>query len=291
MRLRPVCGPWRAAAVASCLALSVGGVADCTADRGASNPSSVSRPTIGPGETVVRVLQMNLCNSGLADCYSGGRAVTMAAALIHRDRPDMVSLNEVCREDVEVLKRTMSATFQGADVASAFKSADDRRTQSPYRCENGQQFGDGVVAVVPSAAYGSRIHSGVYPVQDLNDPEERVWVCIDLAPQFAGCTTHTASTSTTVALAQCRYLLNSAVPTMRHGDDVPIILGADLNLAAGGSPGPQSCLPRGYGRTDDGALQVVVVSPGDAVRSHSTIDMRGTTDHPGLLAEVVLSRH
>jgi hypothetical protein len=87
-------------------------------------------------------------------------------------------------------------------------------------------------------------------------------------------------------------MLNSAVPSIsrRDGGD-PIILGADLNLAARGSPSPQSCLPSGYKRTDDDALQDVVVSPGIGVRSHSVIDMHGTTDHPGLLVEVVLSRH
>ena len=40
----------------------------------------------------------------------------------------------------------------------------------------------------------------------------------------------------------------------------------------------------------DDAVQDVVVSPGVGVRLHSAIDMHGTTDHPGLLVEVVLSR-
>jgi hypothetical protein len=107
--------------------------------------------------------------------------------------------------------------------------------------------------------------------------------------QFSACTTHTASYSTASALAQCRYLLDEAVPTMSHRDGGdPIVLGADLNLAAHGSPSPQSCLPPGYRRVDDGALQDVVVSPGLAVRSSSVIDMRGTTDHPALLVDVVL---
>jgi hypothetical protein len=250
----------------------------------------MSPPPIGPGETTLRVLQMNLCNSGRADCYSGGRAVSTAVTLIHHDRPQMVSLNEVCSDDMSVLEQAMSTAFPSATVATAFKSAEDRLTHAPVRCQNGQQFGDGVLAVIPPRAHGFRSYSGVYPIQDLNDPEERVWVCIDLAPQFSACTTHTASTSTTIALAQCRYLLNSAVPTMspRDGGD-PIILGADLNLEARGSPSPQSCLPRGYQRADDDALQAVVVSPGIAVRSRSAIDMGGTTDHPGLLVEVVLS--
>jgi hypothetical protein len=240
----------------------------------------------------VRVLQMNLCNSGRAACYSGGRAVGMAVAVIHQDRPDMVSLNEICHGDLRVIKEAMAATLTSAVVASAFRPARDRPTRAPVRCENGEQFGDGVLVAVPSPAVGFRTFGGVYPVQDLTDPEERVWVCIDLATRFSACTTHTASTDRTIALDQCRYLLTSAVPKFRQVDgDDPVILGADLNLAPRGSPSPQSCLPKGYQRTDDDALQDVVVSPGVGVRSHSAIDMHGTTDHPGLLVDVVLTRH
>jgi hypothetical protein len=292
MCVRLVRGPRRAAALASLLVLSVGCLAGCTADRAASDPTSIGRPATAPVQTRVRVLQMNLCNSGRAACYSGGRAISLAMALIHQDRPDMVTVNEVCRDDVHVLKEAMSAAFPTAAVASAFTSAKDRPTQAPVRCQNGQQFGDGVLVVVGSPVVGLRRYSGVYPVQDLGDPEERVWVCIDLANRFSACTTHTASTDRTIALDQCRYMLNSALPRIsrRDGGD-PIILGADLNLAAHGSPGPQPCLPSGYQRTDDDALQDVLVSPGAGVRSHSAIDMRGTTDHPGLLVDVVLPRH
>jgi hypothetical protein len=291
MRIRPVRGRRSAAAVASCLAFSMISCSGCAADRAASNPTSVRRPTIGTGETTVRVLQMNLCNSGRAGCYSGGRAVSTAATLIEQHEPAMVSLNEVCLDDVRVLEQTMSTTFPDAVIASAFKSAQDTRGHAPVRCLNGQQFGDAVLAVVPRRARGFRTYSGVYPDQDLGDKEERVWVCIDLVTQFSACATHTSSTDTTTALAQCRYILNSALPMVSSRDnDHRIILGADLNLRAGGSPSPGSCLPRGYRRADDGALQDVVVSPGIEVRSHVAIDMGGTTDHPGLLVDVVLSR-
>jgi len=292
MRFRLVRGPHWAVSVSGAVALSAGCLAGCDAGRATSDPTSMSRPTIGGGDTTVRVLQMNLCNSGRAECYSSGRAVSRAVALIHERRPDMVSLNEVCRDDLRVLEQAMSSHSPSRAVASAFMSATDRQTQAPVRCQNGQQFGDGVLVVVPSPATGFHTYSGVYPVQDSHDSEERVWVCIALSTRLSVCTTHTASTDTTIALSQCRYLLSSVVPGIsRREGVVPVILGADLNLAAGGSPGPQSCLPRGYQRTDDGGLQSVAVSPDIEVRSRSVIDMQGTTDHPGLLVDVALSGH
>jgi hypothetical protein len=269
-----------------------GFLAGCNTGRAASGPTTMSRPTIGPLDATVRVLQMNLCNSGRADCYSGGRAVSLAVALIHEHQPDMVTLNEVCRDDLGVLKQAMSASFPATPVASAFASAEDRPTGAPVRCQNGQEFGDGVLVVVSPPAVGSRSYSGIYPVQDPNDSEERAWVCIDLATRFSACTTHATNANPTIALDQCRYLLSSVVPRISPGKGVgPIILGADLNLEAHGSPSPQSCLPTGYQRTDDDGLQNVVVSPGIGVRSPSVIDMQGTTDHPGLLVDVVLPRH
>jgi len=271
--------------------VSVGWLAGCTAERVATNPSGVTPAAIGSGEKTVAVLQMNLCNSGRASCYSQGRAVSMAAALIHRHRPEIVSLNEACRDDVLVLKQAMSTAFPAGSVASAFKSAEDRPSRAPVRCQNGQEFGNGILAVVPSSAHGVRSSSGVYPVQDLNDPEERAWVCLDLVTQFTACSTHTASTSATIALAQCQYVLNSTMPLMLRPDGSdPIILAGDLNLRTGGSPSPDSCLPRCYARTDDGGVQTVVVGPGLGIRSHSAIDTRGTTDHPALLVQVMLSR-
>jgi endonuclease/exonuclease/phosphatase family metal-dependent hydrolase len=234
---------------------------------------------------------MNLCDSGIAGCYSGGQSITRAAAVIRALHPDVVTLNEVCREDVSVLKRAMSAAHRSAGVASAFEPAVDRLSGGPYVCLNGQEFGDGVLALATGATPSYRISDGIYPIQDPTDPEERVWLCVDLPGRFSACTTHTASTSTAIALAQCRYFLDSVVPGVRqHSGDEPVVLGADLNLPAGHTPSPQACLPAGYQREDDGARQDVVASPGSVIRSRSVIDMRGTTDHPGLLVEVSLPR-
>ena len=55
--------------------------------------------TAPPGGDGARVLQLNLCNSGLAGCFTG-RAVDRAAAVIRAEEPDVVTLNEVCEGDV-----------------------------------------------------------------------------------------------------------------------------------------------------------------------------------------------
>jgi hypothetical protein len=291
MRVRSVGGLSQFLAAACCAGASAVLVAGCTAAGHASNlPRSVSQRTASSdtGGTL-RVLQMNLCDSGIAPCYSSGRAVIMAAALIHARRPDVVTLNEVCRGDVSVLKQAMSATFPDARIVSAFRPAGDRRTDRAYQCLNAQQFGDGVLVLVPGAATRYRAYGGVYPTQDLTDPEERVWLCIDVAAHFTACTTHTANTSTAIALAQCQYLLRTAVPRVRRQDgDDPVVVGADLNLPAGQTPSPQSCLPAGYRRADDGARQDVATGQGATIRSRTVIDMHRTTDHPGLLVEVAL---
>jgi hypothetical protein len=277
---------WCTALAAGCLvawsAAWLAGAANAGRAAGsASHPEGPARSDLRPGSTL-RLLQLNLCDSGIAGCFTG-RSVSVAAELIRHERPDVVTLNEVCRGDVSVLTRAMSATHRGGRVASSFKAAVDRRTGGPFRCVNGQQYGIGVLALRGTAS-GSRTFDGVYPSQDLADPEERVWLCLDAQPGLLACTTHTASTSTAVALAQCRFLLSSALPRVRNqAGDVSAVLGADLNLPW---PGAQSCLPQGYQRADDGSVQDVVSSPAIAVRSRTVIDMRGATDHPGLLVEL-----
>lgn len=262
----------------------VGVVASC-ATTVARPPSS--SPARASGSSL-RVLQVNLCDSGLASCYTD-RAVGAAAAVIRTRRPDVVTANEVCRHDVSELKRAMSEIHRGGVIASAFRAAEDRRTNGPYRCRDGEPYGIGVLAALGGSSSPYSAYAARYPYQDLADPEERVWVCIHALGRFYACTTHAASTSATVALAQCRYLLRVALPTLRrrHGGD-PAVVGADLNLPAGGPRGAQSCPTAGYQRADDGSRQDVIAGPGAAVSPGDVIDMHGTTDHPGLLVDVDL---
>jgi hypothetical protein len=231
-----------------------------------------------------RVLQMNLCDSGIGRCYTG-RSVTEAAAVIRARVPDLVTLNEVCQDDVQVLKRTLMTASHGGGVVSAFKAAIDRRTASAYRCLNGQPYGIGLLAHVPTSHSSYTTDSGIYPTQDPSDPEERVWLCLHPIGSFYSCTTQLANTSRTIALAQCDYLLQTAIPAVHASDGgyQSTVLGADLNLAYGGPQNVRSCVPSGYLHKGDGGVQYVVATIDFAVSSDRSIGMDGTTDHPGLL--------
>ncbi len=250
-------------------------------------PGTAPAPDRGAPAVPVRVLQMNLCGSGIAACYTG-RSTARAAAVLRAEQPDLVTLNEVCRDDVSALERALAGAVPGGGAVSAFQAARNGPTGEPYRCRNGQEYGIGLVARWPSLP-GSPTDAGIYPAQDAEDPEERAWLCLDVAPGDTGgavslCTTHLAYTKREVAGAQCRYLFDTVVGGKRARDGAaPVVLGADLNLGAGDSPDLRSCVPADSTLVDDGGQQHVVATPEFVVDGTERIDLGDTTDHPGLL--------
>jgi hypothetical protein len=233
----------------------------------------------------VRVLQLNLCNSGFAGCYAGGRAVPEAAALVEAVHPDMLTLNEVCRGDVQrALLGAMERAWPGEWVFAAFHPAWDRRRDGPLRCVNGDQYGVAVLGHTARVDWaGVAVRGGIYPVQDPGSPEERGWVCASAAA-YTACTTHLAAGSAAVALAQCRYLLGTAA-----GDGTPTVLGGDLNLTDGGRPGVGDCVPPGWQHTGDGAVQHVLGTGGATLDRTRTVHM-AHTDHDACLVTVHIGR-
>lgn len=257
------------AAIAGCLLVLM---AACTAP--APQPNAAPPP---PPDPSVRILQLNLCGSGIAGCYTG-RSTAAAAAAIRAEQPDLVTLNEVCHEDVAALGQALGT------AASAFQPARNGRNGEPYRCRNGQQYGVGVISRWP----GSPARGGIYPAQDADDPEERAWLCMDVAagPPLALCTTHLAYTKRAVAGAQCRHLFDTVIAAIR----APVVMGGDLNLGPGTSPDLVSCIPAGSVLVDDGGEQHVVATPEFVVTASRTIDLHGATDHPGLLVTLARRR-
>src|SRR4051794_855229 len=163
----------------------------------------------------LRVLQMNLCDSGAARCYTG-RSVAEAGEVIRAQSPDVVTVNEVCRDDVTALGHALAGTGGGGVVVSAFQAAWDRRTGAALTCRNGRPYGIGLVARLAPVPQWYATVGGIYPVQDPGNAEERAWVCLSPAPgsalpvtAVAVCTTHLASSNPAVARAQCGYLLGT----------------------------------------------------------------------------------
>jgi endonuclease/exonuclease/phosphatase family metal-dependent hydrolase len=269
--------------VVGCLMLLVA----CTTavGSGSTGPAGPAAPASGPAATgPVRLLQMNLCNSGIAGCFTG-RAPAEAAAVIRAEAPDLVTLNEVCRGDVAALERALAGVVPAGGVTSAFQPARNRSTGDAYPCRNGQEYGIGVVSRWPSVP-GASPQGGIYPAQDPDDPEERAWLCLDVAAPsaVAVCTTHLAYTRRDVAAAQCTYLFGTVVAGLRaKAAAPPLVVGGDLNLGSGDGAELRACLPRGSALVDDGGEQHVVATPELAVEDTRAIDLRGTTDHPGLL--------
>lgn len=278
---------WRRTAVVCCLAAGL--AAFLAACAGVTVPGTAAAPQAmrAVPAAPVRVLQLNLCNSGIAACYTG-RSVEEAARVIRVEAPDVVAVNEICEADVRPLERAMARAVPGGTATSAFQPARDRTTGEAYRCANGERFGIGIVSRWRPPP-GSTPDAGIYPVQDPGDPEERAWLCLDArgtsagTPAVTACTTHLAYTDPDVAAGQCRHLSEVVVARLRDRDGAPpVVLAGDLNLARD-DPRLEACLPPGATRADDGAVQYVVGASGLAVADARTIELRVDTEHPGLL--------
>jgi hypothetical protein len=241
--------------------------------------SSVRAAPVSAGTTFV-VMQMNLCNSGLApSCYSSGRAVDEAAARIRRFAPDLVMLQEVCRDDLYGrdgpgrLAEAMAGRYGSAQVSVDFVPAGNRDTDDWYRCTNGELFG---VAVIHHDD-GRELHHGWYRSQDSTE-EIRAWTCTTvITGRLTGCTTH-LSTAPDVAVRQCRELMAILTSPWVLPE---VIVAGDFNLTAGSGQrhGVEDCGSAGYDRGSDGAVQQIFFTRGiQRVRGGSE-DMRWT-DHP-----------
>ncbi|MBX7267280.1 endonuclease/exonuclease/phosphatase family protein [Micromonospora sp. Llam7] len=275
MASRPSLVPRRLVAVVVCLISVAGLLAGC----------SVSD---APGPTQLRVLQLNLCNSGMAKgCYTG-RSVARAAEVIRSESPDVVTLNEICSGDVDLLEQAMRQAHDDAVVA-AFQPARNGRTGEPYRCVNGEQYGVGVLAHIAAPYRGHEVHAGIYPAQDPADPEQRAWLCVDATDAYYACTTHLAYTSSTLALAQCGHLLGTAIPQLhaRHRYQ-PTVVSGDLNLRHGGTPDVRSCVPADHLHLHDGGVQQFMATADVTIRDSRSISMDRTTDHAAFLVTLTI---
>lgn len=237
-------------------------------------------------------LQLNLCNSGVPGvrCYSQGRSIIEGADLIRRLRPNLVTLNEICANDLPAhLVPALTQAWPGDAVYHLFVPATRRDTGTPVKCNNGQDYGNAVLGRVPAASYrGVNAWSGRYASQDGGN-EQRTFACAYAVGDHLGCATHLSASSEPVALAQCRALLFDVVPNIRSVEGVSgkTIVGGDFNLEYDTSDpeNAQNCVPAGHVRKGDGDVQHVVFSNDNAFVSTAKYGMTHT-DHDGFLVRL-----
>ena len=239
-----------------------------------SSGSGESSESGGLPGAELRVLQLNLCHSGVAGCFKGDAVMAKAVAVIEDVAPGLVTLNEVCRDDVPWLAaQTGALDFRFTPALRA----DD----TPVKCKNGDDYGNGLLSWV-EPVWAEPV-TGVYSTQS-SMTERRVWICMGYVG-FVGCTTH-LSTNGQTALAQCKDIVGGPLATAAA--DGPAVMAGDWNLKYKGSPNAQNCVPDGFYRKGDGAVQHLIASDHLGFLETIIIDMDGTTDHPGLEVRLTL---
>jgi hypothetical protein len=225
--------------------------------------------------TTITVLQLNLCHSGIADCYRGDAALRRAVEVIDAEHPRVLSVNEACAGDVDPLRAAMGP------VAWRFVAA-EHTDGTPVTCRDGQPFGN-IVMLDASLAGGPAV-AGSYTDQD-DENEFRVWACLP-AGVLTACTTHLSSHSGSIAAAQCRELMSRVAGFATRG---PVVVAGDFNLRKQGDPNVQDCNRSGFYRKGDGEVQHVFATDNLTFAGGTRIGMSGSTDHPGWLVTMTLS--
>ncbi|MFI6499568.1 endonuclease/exonuclease/phosphatase family protein [Nonomuraea typhae] len=245
-------------------------------------------------ESTVRVLQMNLCNSGFAGCWAGKpgddarkaeRTIARAVEEILRVKPQVVTLNEICSDDLKGLKERIR--FQGDSFFKVYKGDD------PYRCGGkrggGGIYGSAILTREPlRKPYSTYRFERVLTVQ-YDRKERRVMGCRKM-PWGTVCTAHTNQIKDddyrkrlTVTGAQCREVMREA---RRFAGTGPIIVAGDLNLD-GDKSDQRAKLDEctaGYASRSDGGVQHVITTKRFA--GTGSTDMSPWTDHDSFWANL-----
>jgi endonuclease/exonuclease/phosphatase family metal-dependent hydrolase len=184
------------------------------------------------------LLQMNLCLSGRAGCYSPAThvaALDEATGVIDDHAPDAVTANEVCRRDAADLARRTGyeLSFAAVDYGGA-----------PLPCIDPGGRGLFGIAVLTKDDVRST-QQGAFTVRA--DPEERRWLCATTDADISVCTAHLSTRYSSGERVdndvQCRQLRHVLA---RRADLGTTFFGGDLNRE-------DSCAPAGMWTARDTA--------------------------------------
>lgn len=224
-------------------------------------------------------MQMNLCLSGLADCWDTAAypaVVQQAVAGIRSARPDAVTFNEACRLDVARIARRTGYHLRFSRVIYL---------GAPLPCiDPGGRglFGDAVLTKAPIRNSGHRAF------QAQSGIEQRRWLCVTTRPALDVCTSHLSTRRTPAAAAtndaQCAEL---AALLARRAATHTVVFGGDVNRL-------HLCTSEGvWARTDASADQSAglqhVYGSGATLRSPVTTVLAAEhSDHDVLLVRARL---
>lgn len=255
--------------MAICLAVAASAVA-------ALSPavSSVSSSFADSSESSHQLLQMNLCLSGQAGCYSQATYASIldeATDQISDRDPEAVTLNEVCSADVAELARRTGYEFSFAAVDYG---------GAPLPCIDPEGRGLFGIAVLTKDDIRTS-QDRAFAVQA--DPEERRWLCATTESATSVCTAHLSTRYSSVERiannSECRELRNVLA---RHQEAGITFFGGDVNRQ-------DSCAPhtmwtsRDTTATQSPGVQHIYGTP-TAKEWSTSVDEATYTDHDFLLA-------
>jgi hypothetical protein len=214
------------------------------------------------------VLQMNLCLSGAAGCFSGTeypKIIDETVARIQANDVTAVTLNEACSGDVAEIAERTGYHFRFATVIYS---------GAPFQCRNpgGRGvFGNAVLtkdAVLTSEDAAFSAYNGV---------EERRWICVTTARAVDVCTSHLSTdgeASDSTNTVQCGEL--AALLAEREN---PTVFAGDVNRRS-------SCAPDGFWTlTDAEATQLPGIQHAYGTLLNPTLELEATTytDHDAMV--------
>jgi len=194
-----------------------------------------------PAAASFTLIQMNLCLSGLADCYDVAAYPAVVREVVARIRqmgPDAVTVNEACRGDVVRIARRTGYHLRFSLVIYGGE-------RLPCVRPGGRGlFGDAVLTRAPIVASAHRAFAAQAGL------EQRRWSCLTTRLDQAVCTAHLSTrrtdTGATANDAQCAEL---AVLLAGRAAVRTVAFGGDVNRR-------RSCTPDGFWtRTDRSADQ------------------------------------
>jgi endonuclease/exonuclease/phosphatase family metal-dependent hydrolase len=208
--------------------ISVGSVGSA----GASAPSAGTAP-----RTSYSLLQMNLCLSGMAECFDHTeypKVVEDAIDVIAAREPSAVTFNEACSGDIVRIAEQTRYRMRFAPVLV-------RGHRLPCVDPAGRGvFGNAVITKATIDDSADRAFSA-----QIGGGERRRWICVQTVRQVTVCTAHLSTRGSDAARAehqrQCAELAAVVASQHAHG---PVIAAGDINHR-------RSCAPAGVWALSD----------------------------------------